>query len=150
MKYFITGTRRGLGHALKQKYGCCESIEDCDIFINCKHDRFSQVTLLYKAAKLKKRIINISSNAGDGNKPYIPHEYSIQKAALDKANEQLFYQGVNTTSVRFGWFDSPRVAHVEENKMSMEYCVGIIEWVLEQPHRVKEITVVPDNCHGPR
>jgi NADP-dependent 3-hydroxy acid dehydrogenase YdfG len=142
-KFYITGTRRGLGKALEKKYGNCEHLEECDIFINCKHDGFNQIRLLYKAAKLNKKIINISSNAGDGNKTY-QHMYAIEKSALDKANEQLFYQNVYTTSVRFGWFDSPRVEEYNGKKMSIEYCVEVIDWVLNQPHRVKEITIIPN------
>lgn len=142
MKCYITGTRRGLGQALAEKYGNCGSLEECDVFINCKHDGFEQVELLYKAAELKKKIINISSNSGDGNKPY-PHIYAVQKAAIDKANEQLYYQNVDTTSIRFGWIDTPRVEMFDEYKMSVEYCVGVIDWVLNQPHRVKELTITP-------
>jgi hypothetical protein len=142
MKYYITGTRRGLGEALEKKYGNCNSLEECDVFINCKHEDFKQIDLLYKAARLNKRIINISSNSGDGNKPW-PHIYAVQKAALDKANEQLYYQGINTTSVRFGLFDTPRVEMFKEEKMSVEYCVSVIDWILQQPHKVKEITVTP-------
>ena len=62
MKFFITGTRRGLGAALLDYYGNCNSLEECEVFINCKHDGFKQVELLYKAAELGKRIINIGSN----------------------------------------------------------------------------------------
>ena len=141
-KFFITGTRRGLGQALKAFYGTTETLEECDVFINCKHDEFEQVKLLYKAAELNKQIINIGSNSPDQRKNK-PHIYQIEKFALDKANEQLFYQGVNTTIVRFGWFDSPRVEHIKKNKMSIEYCCDVIEWVLEQPHRVKDITICP-------
>jgi hypothetical protein len=144
VKFFITGTRRGLGKALQEKYGNCNSLEDCDIFINCKHDGFNQVYMLYEAANLNKRIINISSNSGDGIK-YKPHVYAVEKNAIDKANEQLYYQGVYTTSVRFGWFDSERVADVEDKKMSIEYCVEVIDWILKQPHKVKEITVTPND-----
>ena len=142
MKYYITGKRRGLGESLKHKYLTVDNLEECDIFINCKHDGFSQVELLYQAAELNKRIINISSNSGDGIKSK-PHIYAVEKNALDKANEQLFYQGVNTTSVRFGYFDSPRVEQINKKKMSIDYCVSIIDWILQQPHRVKEITVCP-------
>jgi len=142
MKYFITGTRRGLGKALEQKYGNCNSLEECDVFINCKHMGFDQVYYLYEAADLNKRIINISSNSGDGIKKK-PHVYAVEKNALDKANEQLYYQGINTTSVRFGWFDSERVADVKEEKMSLEYCVSVIDWILQQPHKVKEVTITP-------
>ena len=142
MKFYITGTRRGLGLALKEKYRTVDTLENCDIFINCKHKGFEQVTLLYQAAKLNKKIINIGSNSPDTkkDKPWI---YAIEKSALDRANDQLFYQGVDTCLVRFGYFDSPRVAHVDANKMSIEYCVSIIDWILQQPHRIKEITVCP-------
>ena len=142
MKYFITGTRRGLGAKLVNKYGNCGSLEDCDIFINCKHDGFKQVELLYEAAKLNKKIINIGSNSPDQDKSQ-PHIYAVEKSALDKANSQLFYQGVDTTVVRFGYFDSPRVKRVQENKMSMDYCCSVINWIIEQPHRVKDITICP-------
>ena len=142
MKFFITGTRRGLGKALEEKYGNCGSLEECDVFINCKHIGFDQVYYLYEAADLNKRIINISSNSGDGIKNK-PHMYAVEKNALDKANEQLYYQGINTTSVRFGWIDTPRVQGVEEQKMSVEYCISVIDWILQQPHKVKEITITP-------
>jgi NAD(P)-dependent dehydrogenase (short-subunit alcohol dehydrogenase family) len=141
-KFYITGTRRGLGKALEAEYGNCDNLEDCDIFINCKHDGFEQVDLLYKAATAGKRIINIGSNSGDGNKR-LPHKYAIEKAALDKANEQLYYQGVHTTVIRFGYFDSPRVSDIDAKKMSIDYCIGVIKWVIEQDHRVKDLTVCP-------
>ena len=142
MKYYITGTRRGLGMALKEKYETVDDLKNCNIFINCKHDGFNQVNLLYEAAKLNINIINISSNSGDGNKK-TPWIYAVEKTAIDKANEQLFYQGIDTTSIRFGYFDSPRVSHVNDKKMSIEYCVNIIDWIIKQPHRVKEITICP-------
>ena len=142
MKFYITGTRRGLGESLKQKYDTVSTLEECNIFINCKHDGFEQVDMLYKAAALNKRIINIGSNSPDQSK-YKPHVYQVQKAALDKANEQLFYQGVATTIVRFGYFDSPRVELIKDKKMSIEYCCEVINWILQQPHRVKDITVCP-------
>ena len=142
MKFYITGIRRGLGKALKDKLCCVSSLEECDVFINCKHDGFKQVELLYDAAALDLKIINIGSNSPDQNKSK-PHVYQIEKGALDKANDQLFYQGIDTTIIRFGYFDSPRVEHIKDKKMSIEYCVSIIEWILKQEHRVKELTVCP-------
>jgi|TARA_B100000029_G_C17287715_1_gene855851 hypothetical protein len=142
VKYFITGVRRGLGLALKQKYNTVDRLEDCDIFINCKHEKYQQVDLLYKAAEQDKRIINIGSNSPDQDKGN-PHPYQVEKSALDKANHQLFYQGVATTIVRFGYFDSPRVSDVDCKKMSIEYCVEVIDWIIQQKHRVKDITIVP-------
>mgnify|MGYP001187064435 FL=1 len=142
MNFFITGTRRGLGKALSTLYDTVGCLEDCDVFINCKHDGFKQVELLYEAAELGKRIINIGSNSPDQSKSR-PHIYQIEKSALDKANEQLFYQGIDTTIVRFGYFDSPRVQGIDAKKMDIDYCCSVINWVLDQPHRIKDITVCP-------
>ena len=64
--FYITGTRRGLGEALSKFYDTVDTLEECDVFINCKHDGFQQVELLYKAAELDKRIINIGSRVSDG------------------------------------------------------------------------------------
>ena len=61
-KFYITGTRRGLGQALSERVDCVDTLEECDIFINCKHDGFSQVELLYEAASMNKRIINIGTS----------------------------------------------------------------------------------------
>ena len=140
--FYITGTRRGLGEALSKFYDTVDTLEECDVFINCKHDGFQQVELLYKAAELDKRIINIGSNSPDQRRDYI-RTYPTEKAALDFANDQLFYIGINTTIVRFGRFDTPRVAHRDEPKMPVSYCVGVIDWILNQPHRVKDMTVCP-------
>ena len=59
MKFYITGTRRGLGKALSEKYNIVDNLNEADVFINCKHDGFSQVDLLYKAAELNKKIIYV-------------------------------------------------------------------------------------------
>ena len=139
--FFITGTRRGLGQALSVFYDTVDTLEECDVFINCKHDGFQQVELLYKAAELNKKIINIGSRASDGilkkNNRFL---YAVQKSALDKANEQLYYQGVDTTILKFGGFDSP-VNQSTKPKMTIGYCVSVVDWVLNQPYRVKELTV---------
>lgn len=144
MKFYITGTRRGLGKYLHDRLNTVESLEECDVFINCKHDGFSQVEMLYKAYDLNKTVINISSNSGDGFKKW-KHVYAVEKAALDKANEQLFYLGMNTTTLRFGWLDTERVADISDNKMSLQSVLDTIEWVLLNPNRVKEMTILPDD-----
>ena len=144
MKYYITGKRRGLGKALSEIYDTVETMEECDVFINCKHDGFKQVELLYQAAELNKRIINIGSAGSDWTKGHREkYRYGIEKKTLRDVNDQLFYQGINTTIVRFGYFDSPRVAHIDKKKMTIEYCMSVIDWIINQPHKVKEITVCP-------
>lgn len=140
MKYYITGTRRGLGKALKDKLTCVDTLEECDIFINNKHDGFTQVDMLYKATKLKKTVVNIGSHASDFTHL---HQYAVEKRALREANNHLFAEGKKTICLNFGYFDTERVAHKDVNKMPVSYVIEIIEWVLDQPHRVKELTVCP-------
>ena len=144
MKFYITGTRRGLGKALSEKYDVVDNLNEADVFINCKHDGFTQVHMLYEAAKLNKKIINIGSAGSDWTKGHKPaYKYGIEKKALRDVNDQLFYEDVDTCIINFGFFDSERVADIDRPKMSIEYCISIIEWILKQPHRVKEITVCP-------
>jgi|TARA_B110000858_G_C17428609_1_gene304426 hypothetical protein len=144
-KFYITGTRRGLGQALSQIYNSTETLEECDVFINCKHEGFGQVDMLYKACDLGKKVINIGSYASDWI--YHPDKekfiYAIEKKALRDANSQLFDNGYDTCCLNLGYFDSPRVSHIDTKKMSINYCIDIIEWVLEQEYRVKELTVCP-------
>lgn len=137
IKFYITGTRRGLGKALQEKYGNCDSLEECDIFINCKHNGFDQVDLLYKAAKLNKRIINMGSHASDFT--YL-HKYAVEKKALREASHQLFIQGCNTTCINFGYIDTERVEDKDVQKMSVQQAVELIDWVINHPLRIKEIT----------
>ena len=93
MKFYITGTRRGLGKALSEKYNIVDNLNEADVFINCKHDGFSQVDLLYKAAELNKKIINIGSAASDWTKGYKDNfKYGIEKKTLREVNDQLFWQ----------------------------------------------------------
>ena len=138
MKFYITGIRRGLGKYLHDRLNVVDSMEECDVFINCKHDGFEQVNLLYQAADLKKKIINIGSLASDYTYLY---RYGVEKKALREANHQLFNDGVNTTILNFGYIDTESQKDKDVPKMSVDYCCGIIHWVLQQPNRIKEITV---------
>ncbi len=148
MKYYITGTRRGLGKALEQKYGNCNSLEECDIFINCKHDGFSQIELLYKAAELNKIIINIGSVASDWTKgKNKKFRYAIEKKALKNVNDQLFYEGIETSIINFGYIETESQSHITQNKISLEYAVYVIDWILRQEHRIKEISIIPKGTY---
>lgn len=140
MKFYITGTRRGLGKALEEIYGNCSSIEECDVFINCKHDGFKQVDLLHKAAELGKRVISIGSHASDFT---FTTQYAVEKKALREANNYEFMQGRNVTCVNFGYIDNERSKDVTEAKLPLNDCCDTIHWILQQPFRVKEITITP-------
>jgi hypothetical protein len=144
MTFYITGTKRGLGKLLSETYPTVSSLKECNIFINCKHDGFQQVELLYEAAKLNKRIINIGSAAADWTKGYKDNfRYGIEKHTLQTVNDQLFWQGINTTILNFGYFDTERSSHIDKPKLPLEYVAEVIDWVIFQPYRVKELTICP-------
>lgn len=142
MKFFINGTRRGIGKTFVERWGTTDTLEECDIFINNKHDKYQQVDLLFKAAKLKKRIINISSMS-----IYLPkaYPYAVEKMALEHANFQLFSEGIDTTIVRFGVIDTERSRFIKNvNKISKEAAADIVQWLIDQPHRIMDISVHHD------
>ena len=115
-KVAITGHTSGLGKALFERFALDSTVEGfsssngyniiqfkkvyeaakhCDILINNAYDRYSQVDLLYyfyeQWEDQNKIIVNISSLAPDGMKPY-PSPYASHKAALDNASRQLAAQ----------------------------------------------------------
>ena len=154
-KFYITGIRRGLGKYLYDRFDdVVETLEECDVFINCKHDGFLQVDNLYTACELGKRVINIGSYASDvlsvgelgqafdsDKERYL---YGMEKKALREANSQMFDNGYNTTCLNLGYFDSERVEHITANKMTLESVYDNIEWILLHPYRVKEMTITPN------
>jgi len=143
MKFYITGSHdESLGKYLKENFFCVDTLEECDVFINCRHEGFKQVELLYEAVKLEKTIINIGSISSDGFKTN-PRQYPIHKYALDKANEQLFHCGYQTTNIRLGYLDTGNTKTKKVKKISKDYICDLIFWILNQPHRIKEITIDP-------
>jgi hypothetical protein len=159
MKFLITGHTSGIGKAIFDKFGGIglsrqtlfdiskhdikPYVKQCDIFINNAYDDrhpWAQTNLVYEAKEIKQ--IVIGSNTTDQTK-YEPHPYQSAKLALENSCNQLFYQGYDITLIKLGWVDTQRVREVVCKKINVDYVVSLIEWILKQPHRIKEITVVP-------
>lgn len=165
LKFSVTGHSSGLGKRIIELFGgqgfsrtngfnieqeidrsrIIEASIGCDVFINCAHSSFFQTNLLYEADRIfeNKIIVNMSSNTGDGIKDF-RHPYASEKSALDKASEQLFYDGRNRViNLRPGFFDSPRVKNIEQNKMKLEEVIEAMCFCMSVPFSVKEMTFVP-------
>ena len=167
----ITGHTSGLGKALFERFqpalgfsrsngfdisdpssraGIIAATTGCHVFINNAYASIAQVELLYELhaawADSHRLIINISSNSGDGIKTR-PHPYAVHKTALDKASQQLGYQQskLRICNLRFGWLDTPRVASVTEDKISMADACDIVQMVMQgsASASVTELTVLP-------
>lgn len=118
MKTYITGTTRGLGEALVDKFQremifgdviglnrpdydlsksetiskIVDDTEGFDVFVNNAHCDYAQLYLLYALFERNKDrdciIINIGSTSADGDRMTI-NKYAVQKKALDSACTQL-------------------------------------------------------------
>lgn len=135
--FYVTGHRRGLGQYWTQNYLTTSSMDEADVVLNCKHE--TQLEVMQQAADLGIKCITIGSNSPDQGST----TYSAEKAGVDLLNERLFYQGHDVTNIRFGYFDTPRVAHIDKNKMSLSEVEDVILWTISSPHRIKDMTVLP-------
>ena len=135
--FYVTGTRRGLGKYWSENFLTTTDMLEADVVINCKHE--TQLEVLEQACALRIPCITIGSNSPDQGRSI----YSAQKAGVDLLNERMFYKGYDVTNIRFGYFDTPRVAHVTENKLSLKEVEDVILWVISSPHRIKDMTLLP-------
>lgn len=152
--HFIVGFSRTTGYDISTGQGINDIVAQCndvDVIVNNAYRAFSQVDLLYALhAKLSDRkllIINNSSQSSDGikKKPWI---YSVHKAALDKASEQLSYQDTacKISNLRMGYVDIPRMANITQPKISTKSVCAAIDFIISQwlaGHCVKELTLLP-------
>lgn len=176
MKIAITGHTSGLGEALRRRWpesivfsksngydiedpSCRNQIineaSSCEVFINCAHSGMGQVQLLYEIAaswsKTDRLIINISSNSSDGIKPF-PHIYAVEKAALDKASQQLSLlpDSCRIVNVKPGYIDVPRVSHITSDpKIPLDQMVDLISDLISQPltSNIHTVTILPRKQH---
>lgn len=140
---YITGTTRGLGKHLKDRYENeypfeevvgldrpeydLKNIEkfvkkDFDIYIMNAHYEWSQTELLYRLFEenqyRKCQIVVIGSVSADGDRKAI-NKYAIEKKALDAACTQL--QLVDSkciiTQVKLGRMETDMAKHIKAKKM---------------------------------
>lgn len=165
MKVAVTGHTSGIGKAIynrykpnvcgfsrtngyditKDKWKIIKDSKECDIFINNAQQEFAQTEMLYALAKnFHGKIINIGSTSKDWTKGHKKnYRYSVEKLTLNNANDQLFWEGVDTCIINPGFVDTPMIRKFDFKKMDPEYIVDVIEWVISQPYRVKEVSVCP-------
>jgi hypothetical protein len=137
------GFSRGNGYDINNPADIIKDSTDCDIFINNAYDGFAQVNLLYELIKtFKGKIINISSNSSTGVKNKV-WPYSVHKAALDKASEQLSHNGYDVSNIRFGYIDTARIKHIKEPKISIQEAVLTIDDVINSPNPIPLTTLLP-------
>lgn len=163
MNFLITGHTKGIGKAIYDRFGGIglsrsngfdisinhigPYLSNIDVFVNNAFDDnnpWSQTKLLYESLSVKK-IICIGSNSTDQTKNW-PHPYQSAKLALENSCNQLFYQGYNITLIKLGWVntDKAKNAKPEEKKIDTNYVADLVDWILHQKYRIKELTVVPN------
>ena len=146
MKTFITGTTRGLGAALLEKFRlerCISEVEglnrpeydlsrnlddfvktDFGLYIINSQYAFTQTELLYKLFEANKNrnchIVAIGSVSADGDRKQV-NQYAIQKKALDAActQLQLVESKCMITQIKLGRMDTDFVVHIDSQKMNV-------------------------------
>ena len=161
MKYAVTGHTSGIGKALYENYlpnviGFSKSngfditkdikkiidlSSDCDVFINNAQEDFFQTELLYQLSKkFKGKVINIGSLSKDWITGYKKnYKYAVEKQALNSMNDQLFWEGFNTSIINLSYVDtSNEETSIEE--INVKYVIEIIDWIIAQPFRIKDMS----------
>ena len=141
-KIEVVGLSRSTGYDVaSQQDKILDLAKGATIFVNNAYAGFYNVTLLYKLFELWKTtdnlIVNISSDSGNGTKDF-PHIYAVAKSALDKACEQLqnCSGGCRIINIRPSYIDTPRVANVDAQKLSVREMTDVILWCISQPPNV--------------
>ena len=170
----ITGHSKGIGHAITKIHENCigfsrsngydidniddrrkiiDQSQDCDVFINNAYSKLSQVDLLYEMFEewkdQQKHIVNIGSVSSDGIKRHV-WKYSVYKAALDKACEQLSNQKseCDISLVKFGYVgterilsrENPPTAYIDVNDAA-DAVINVIR--TSRKYQTTSITMVP-------
>ena len=163
MKVAVTGHTSGIGKAIYEKYQpnsigfsrsngfditkdikkILKACKDCDIFVNNAQQDFFQTELLYALGRnFQGKIINIGSMSKDWTKGYRKmYKYGVEKVTLNEANDQLFWEGVDTCIINPSYVDTPMIRKHDVDKMRPEDIVNLIDWIIKQPYKVKEISV---------
>jgi len=156
-KFVITGHTSGIGKAIFDKFGGVglsratlfdiskhdikSYLKDCDVFVNNAYDNqhpWAQTKMLYQAKESRQIVIGSNTTDQSKNKP---HPYQSAKLALENSCNQLFYLGYNITLIKLGYVDTPRVSKITDKKMDATYVANLIEWILQQPYKIKEISI---------
>ena len=172
MRVDITGTTKGLGHAIadrlsrhdikhynRPEFDLARSVKsmvrtDWDVFINNAYHDWAQVDLLYALFEANRdrqcRIICISSVCADRLYDHV-FPYSVHKKALDLACLQL--QQINSqcriTNIKLGRLDTDMVSHRSGPKLDLRIVAEQIAQIAEAPYGpslIKELTI--DNHYG--
>lgn len=156
----ITGTKKGLGFKLKNKFDnvleinrelvdisdykkVVDIVKDCDIFINNAYSDFCQTDILYelfqKWKNEKKTIVNIISRSKYQNisKGYL---YSTHKAALSHLSNNLRFLSDKKCRI----IDvNPGLLNSEIPSLTYEEVAKIIKYIIDLPFHIEvgEISV---------
>jgi NAD(P)-dependent dehydrogenase (short-subunit alcohol dehydrogenase family) len=175
MIVYCTGSSKGLGLALKEKYKTLNAKftglnrpqydlsrsvlsfvrTDFDIFINNAYYNFAQVELLYKLFEENRdrdcMIVNISSVSADKLHNYI-NPYAIHKAALDRACLQL--QEIDSccrvVNFKLGRMNTEMVKDKPNPKLDPIIIAEQIVNLSNLPYNVAPKTITLDNVFLPK
>lgn len=142
----VVGMSRANGFDITRPDQIIHAATHCDVFVNNAYRAYAQVDLLYQMAQAwadnpDKHIICMGSLSADGIQPS-QRKYAIHKQALDGAVEQLQADPnihCRISNIRFGFTDTPRVAHKAVPKLTPEQVAQECWHVLMAPYWIKRM-----------
>tara|TARA_B100000579_G_scaffold261692_1_gene215659 strand:- start:72 stop:614 length:543 start_codon:yes stop_codon:yes gene_type:complete len=150
----IIGFSRDNGHNINDIFHRMEiikKVQDCDVFINNAHDRFSQVNMLnelyqdwqYSKGKL---IINIGTDAVPQTAWQVVHRmYPVEKAAVHSAVEilQQDIEGrrVKITNLALGHVETEFNKDYKGPKLTFKTVIDTINWIIDQEQEIKSLVL---------
>ena len=146
--YSWIGFSRGTGYDISEDYDrIVNESSDCDVFINNAYYEYAQVDLLYwmwnKWRIQRKQIVCISSVAGDIRYNYA-RPYSVHKAALDHACEQLQSASseCRVINIKPDYVDTPwHEGNNTIDKLNPQHLADNILWCIEQPVHIQTMRI---------
>jgi len=118
-----------------------EHLNDVDIFINnawSDIDPLAQTKILYNVVDYVSKVICIGTNTQYNG------IYKSSKSALEDACIDLFRKKYDVTLIKLGKVDTPFQKESNEPKISKQYIIDIINFVIKSPYRIEQISVRPD------
>ena len=148
--YQWIGFSRGTGYDIAREKDCGKIVyesSDCDVFINNAYYEYAQVDLLYQMwdswKDQRKQIVCISSVAGDIRYNEVM-PYSVHKAALDHACEQLQSASSECAviNIKPSYVDTPwHEGNNTIDKMNPKHLADNILLCIEQPVHIETMRI---------
>jgi hypothetical protein len=136
----------GVGLSKSQGFDICKDditrhVNNETIFFNNAYTlqcSEAQSKMLIETVGICKKIICIGTNTENKG------VYRDSKLRLEDLCKKYFEKGYDVTYLALGKVDTPFLENCDHRKISKEYVVECVDFILRSPYRIEKISVRPD------